>query len=217
LENAKHDIEELGGQVSELVNNIQQLGEHNEQISGIVEIISEVTDRLNLLALNAQIEAAGAGPYGKRFSVIAREVKHLADTSKKSTGHIQEIITTILKDIKHLVDSAQKGMKKTSRTMEHMGEVVNGIKSIHDEIARTHMMAQEIKVSTHQQTLAQKQLAQTIAEVDSIASKNSDLLNEQVENAITNLSDLAQYLTLILESTILRSPDENNMSPLRNS
>ncbi|UCD83222.1 MAG: hypothetical protein JSU92_07810 [Deltaproteobacteria bacterium] len=214
LEEAMQDMEALGRQVNSLVDDIRGLESHNRQIAGIVEIISEITDQLNLLALNARIEAAGAGAYGRRFSVVAQEVKRLAGTSKDSTAHIQEIIKQVLKDINRLVESAQRGLKATMRSLENMNKVAEDIQRIHDKINITHAMAQEIKVATHQQTTAQQELAHSLAEVDSLATENANSITKQVEFAITRLSDLAQYLTLILESTVLKSSEGDNGSNL---
>ncbi len=216
LEDAMKDMEALGQQVDSLVADIREMESHNRQISGIVEIISEITDQLNLLALNARIEAAGAGPYGRRFSVVAQEVKRLAGTSKDSTIHIQEIIKKILKDISGLVKSAQKGLEATSRSLENMNKATQDIHRIHEEVVLTHAMAQEIKVATHQQTSAQQELAQSLAEVDSLATESASSMAEQVEGAITRLSDLAQYLTLILESTVLKSSEDGDGSDAEN-
>jgi len=208
LENVKKDMGALTEQVKSLVEDIHELGTHNQQIAGIVEIISEITDQLNLLALNAQIEAVGVGVAGKRFGVVAQEVKHLADTSKKATTRIQKTIRKIIEHIDKLVQDAQKSLEATSRSLEHMNEVANDIRLIHEQVDRTHILSQEIKVSTHQQSSAQEQLSEAIDEVDSLTIQNAETITEQVGKAITQLSDMAQYLSLILEETVLKKPTD---------
>jgi len=205
LQGALQDMEVMKLQVEDLVNSIQALEKYNRQIAGVAELISEITDQLNLLALNAQIEAAGADLHGKRFSIVAQEVKRLSDTSKDSTSHIQKIIKRILGDISLLVESAQKSLQATRQSLQDMSKVADDINNIHEEIYRTHGLAEEIKMSAHQQTSAQEELSKAIAEVDSVTFQNAENISQEVGEAINNLSDLAQYLTLILETTVLKS------------
>ena len=205
LQGALKDMEKMRLQVESLVASIQGLEKYNRQIAGVAELISKITDQLNLLALNAQIEAAGTHLHGKRFAVVAREVKRLSDTSKDSTANIQKIIGKVLGDIGYLTDSAQNTLQATRQSLLDMNKVAEDIKNIHQEIHRIHDMTQDIKTSIHQQTAAQEELSKSIAELDSLTFQNSENISKEVREAINNLSDLAQYLTLILETTVLKS------------
>lgn len=205
LDTAMLEMQSLGGQVKNLVEDIHSLGEQNRHISEIAEVIIEITDQLNLLALNAQIEAVGAGVHGKRFSVVAQEVKRLADNSKNATARIQKNIKKILKDIDHLVDEAQKGLDATNKSIQRINDVANDIGNINEQVNHTHALSQEIKIQTNQQTSAQNQLAQSISEMDKMANESAVSISEQVTTAVMRLSDLAQFLTLILESTVLKT------------
>lgn len=202
------------GQVESLVENIRELEAHNRQISGIASIINEITDQLNLMALNAQIEAAGAGAYGRRFSVVAEEVKRLADNSRTSTASIQKIIKNVLGNVSALVDSAQLSLDATRRSLENMNAVGADLAAIDGEISRTHVLTREIKVSTHQQSTAQQELTQALAEVDSVTFSNAEKMTRQVEGAVTDLSDIAQYLTMTLETIIPKTPENENLDAI---
>lgn len=202
------------GQVESLVENIRELEAHNRQISGIASIINEITDQLNLMALNAQIEAAGAGAYGRRFSVVAEEVKRLADNSRTSTASIQKIIKNVLGNVSALVDSAQLSLDATRRSLENMNAVGADLAAIDGEISRTHVLTREIKVSTHQQSTAQQELTQALAEVDSVTFSNAEKMTRQVEGAVTDLSDIAQYLTMTLETIIPKTPENEDLDAI---
>ena len=78
----------LKKQVQSIAESMLRLGENSQQIGGIVEIIDEISDQTNLLSLNAAIEAAGAGEAGKRFAIVAQEVKRLAERTVDATRQI---------------------------------------------------------------------------------------------------------------------------------
>jgi methyl-accepting chemotaxis protein len=93
------------------------LGEHSQQIGEIIQVIDDIAEQTNLLALNAAIEAARAGEHGKGFAVVADEVRKLAERSSKATKEIAELITNIQK----LTAGAVKAME------EGTGEVEQGV------------------------------------------------------------------------------------------
>lgn len=200
---AAGDMETLHKKVRDIAGEIEELGQSVRKISGALEIIVELTDQLELLSLNAQLEAAGAGEHGRRFGVVAVEVQRLSDLSREATGGIADIIGAILADTEKSVASARQGRESTVAAMERMKEVVKEIGGINAEVKRTNVLANEIQMATRQQTTAQEDHLQTILDLDMQVQKNADHITGQVEAAVTQMSDLAQYLTLILESTIL--------------
>jgi methyl-accepting chemotaxis protein len=103
LEDTMEDMKATSARVHHLVKNIREIEANNRLISEIAEIIHEITSQLSLLALNAQIEAAGAGPYGRRFAIVAQEVKRLSNISKESSLRIQDTVNIILDNVSHLV------------------------------------------------------------------------------------------------------------------
>jgi len=103
-----------------------------------------------------------------------------------------------------LVESAKESMRATERSMVNISEVMVDIQNIHEEVASTHSKARQIKISTNQQTSAEQQLAQTLDDLDGVAVKNADMITNQLNASVTKLSDLAQYMTIVLESSFLK-------------
>ena len=119
------------GQLKEQVQSIAEamldLGENSQKIGGIVDIIDEISDQTNLLALNAAIEAAGAGEAGKRFSIVANEVKRLAERTVDATGQIKALIEEIQKATNStimLTEEGTKGVDSASNLVARISEAL---------------------------------------------------------------------------------------------
>jgi methyl-accepting chemotaxis protein len=131
---------------------LNSLGEKSQKIGKITELIDDVADQTNLLAVNASIEAARAGEQGRGFTVVADEIRKLADSTAKST-----------KDITSLIELIQHEMSNAIMSME------TSIQSV-DEEARlaqqTTEKSKEIAMSTHQQISGAKQIAEAMMNID---------------------------------------------------
>ncbi len=109
LREADEAMQNVVGSIREVSNSINKLDESSKRISDIVSVISAISDQTNLLALNAAIEAARAGEYGRGFSVVAEEIRKLAEQSNISAKEIKEIIDLTLTNTQHVVDSITEG------------------------------------------------------------------------------------------------------------
>jgi methyl-accepting chemotaxis protein len=175
-----------------------QLGENSQKIGGIVDIIDEISDQTNLLSLNAAIEAAGAGEAGKRFSIVAGEVKRLAERTVDATGQIKGLIEQIQKASNAtimLTEEGTKGVDAASTRVARVSEALGGIIAM---VQETTGAAREIKLSTQQQTTASEQMAETIAEVRDVAAQVAASAEETAQ-AIAELTGLAENLRELLE------------------
>ena len=137
-------IEEIRTTVMETAARIKELEAHSRQVGEIVQVISEIADQTNLLALNAAIEAARAGEHGKGFAVVADEVRKLAERSASSAGEIAELIKTMRSGMDHAVvgdgrrhgpgargtDLAQKAGEALERILSAFEHLNNQIQSI---------------------------------------------------------------------------------------
>ncbi len=106
--------ETVGGikkQVDLIVNHMLDLGRKSQQIGGIVDIINELAEQTNILAINATIEAAGAGESGRRFAVVADEIRKLADRVGGSTKDIRSLIDEIRAAVNTTVMATEGGTK----------------------------------------------------------------------------------------------------------
>ncbi len=193
VESAVGGMSRLKGQVQTMAEAMLELGENSQKIGGIVEIIDEISDQTNLLALNAAIEAAGAGEAGKRFSVVANEVKRLAERTADATGQIKALIEEIQKATNGTILLTEEGTKGVDAASTLVGRISGELANIIAMVQETTEAAREIKLSTQQQTTASEQMAATIAEVRDVATQVAASAQETTQS-IAELTALAERL-----------------------
>ena len=136
LEKSVREIRDVESTVSSTAEMVTRLGSRSEEIGAIVDTISQIASQTNLLALNAAIEAARAGEQGRGFSVVAEEVRKLAEQSEEAAHKIADLINAMQKDTAEAVDSMNQGCEA----------VVNGAKSVEDlqsVFERIHELVQD--------------------------------------------------------------------------
>ncbi|MCK4643651.1 HAMP domain-containing protein [bacterium] len=180
-------------------NRIMKLGEHSKEISDILAIIEEISVQTKLLALNASIEAVGAGEAGKRFGVVAEEIKNLAESVNDSTKKIKEIIETIKTSIEESVISSESQIKDVNygvKKLEGVREFTERLKAV---MQKTNDASKQIKISTMQQKTAGDQLLEAMKDITGVANQTATSTRELVSlvenlNAISrSLTDMADY------------------------
>ena len=189
----------LKGQVQSIAEAMVQLGENSQKVGGIVDIIDEISDQTNLLALNAAIEAAGAGEAGKRFSIVAGEVKRLAERTVTATRQIKALIEEIQKATNATTMLTEEGSKGVDAANGLVARVSDSLANIIAMVQETTEAAREIKLSTQQQMTASEQMAETVAEVRDVAEQVA-VSAEETTQAIAELTALAENLRDQLEN-----------------
>jgi methyl-accepting chemotaxis protein len=198
VDNAISGMGQLKGQVQSIAEAMLELGENSQKIGGIVDIIDEISDQTNLLALNAAIEAAGAGEAGKRFSIVANEVKRLAERTVDATAQIKGLIDQIQKATNSTIMLTEEGTKGVDSASTLVAKVSEALTNIIDLVEETTNAAREIKLSTQQQTTASEQMAETVAEVRDVATQVAASAEETTQS-ITELTSLAERLKELVE------------------
>ena len=188
----------LKGQVQSIAEAMLDLGENSQKIGGIVDIIDEISDQTNLLALNAAIEAAGAGEAGKRFSIVANEVKRLAERSVDATAQIKGLIDEIQKSTNATILLTEEGTRGVDAANELVARINEALCNIVRMVEETTGAAREIKLSTQQQTSASEQMAETVAEVRDVATQVAASAEETTQS-IAELTTLAERLKELVE------------------
>ncbi|MDZ4202318.1 MAG: methyl-accepting chemotaxis protein [Gallionella sp.] len=182
-----HDIStDNDHSLQEIVN----LGTLSKQISKVMVIINAVADQTKLIAFNAALEASSAGDAGKRFSVVAGEIRRLADSVTDSTGEIEAKINDIQDSISRLVITSEKGAggiaagtTASAATSERLTEIVNAA-------SQTSSAAQQISLSTQQQKIASNQVVVALREIVTASSHTAQSITRisQISKDMSGLS-----------------------------
>ena len=179
---------------------IALLKERSDEITSILEVINDISNQTNLLALNAAIEAARAGEHGKGFSVVAQEVRILAEGSSKSSEKISRIIEEIQNETKNAVLSMEAGTIETvkgTKIAQATGEIFDKIKEITDQISDQiggiSAASQEISAGTEEVSASVNDLT-VIAQKNSTSAFEIEGRTEQQLESMDQLSDAAQEL-----------------------
>ena len=196
------DIEKVGHVYNQVVLQVDELNQEIEKTHHVVEVIGQITDQTNLLALNASIEAARAGEHGKGFSVVANEVRKLAEHTKEQTLQVTTNMET-LQNVANLVT------KQMTNTEELIKKSVDGAKVADEALNKIVLAMQDINHATSQ--IAAMSEEQTSA-VDEIARRNSIIsglsnssqeIAKETANVIFELSkQMEEYRNTFFETNI---------------
>jgi twitching motility protein PilJ len=131
-------MNEIRGQIQETSKRIKRLGESSMEIGEIVELISDITEQTNVLALNAAIQAASAGEAGRGFTVVAEEVQRLAERTAGATKQIEAIVKTIQADTQDAVAAMEKstvGVVEGTKLSDAAGQALTEIQKVSRDLA----------------------------------------------------------------------------------
>jgi methyl-accepting chemotaxis protein len=184
-------------QVDLIVNHMLELGRKSQQIGGILEIINELSEQTNILSINATIEAAGAGETGRRFAVVAEEIRKLSDRVGGSTKEIRALVDDIRAAVNTTVMATEGGSKAVDAGSRQFGEVAESFSRIVGLVSTTTDAAREIELSTKQQASAVEQVNVAVSNVAQ-ASKESESSSLQTLQTASQLAALSRELTRLI-------------------
>lgn len=185
-------------QVDVIVNHMLDLGKKSQQIGAVLDIVSELAEQTNILAINATIEASGAGESGKRFAVVADEIRKLADRVAGSTKEIRHLIDDIRSAVNTTVMATETGSKSVDSGSRTFSEVASAFSQIASLIATTTEAAREIELSTKQQTSAVEQVNLAIASTAQ-ATKETEASSSQTFQTASQLAGLSKDLLRLVQ------------------
>jgi len=182
-----------------LKDNMHNLGEQSVAIGQVMNVINDIADQTNLLALNAAIEAARAGEAGRGFAVVADEVRKLAEKTMGATKEVGESIKSIQNLAKANVtgmDEAVDAINGATELSNQSGQVLYEIVSMAQEAA---MQVQSIATAAEQQSAASEQITSSVDEINRIANENAQRVAES-DNDIQQLAGEASELSSLVDS-----------------
>jgi len=195
LASLSSNISQRNMQELQINERLQELANQSQEVKGVLNIISDIADQTNLLALNAAIEAARAGEHGRGFAVVADEVRQLAERTQKSLSDINATINIIVQGITNLSEEMDQGVKAFDDIVNISDNVTQ---KIEDSIGFIETAVQKSEESAKESLLADSSLQKTKTYIDSLketSSKNSQAiskvkqLSEEVSNKVTQLEE----------------------------
>lgn len=181
-----------------MAERIVTLSEQSRDIGEIINTVNDLAEQSNLLAVNASIEAAKAGKHGKGFSVVAQEVKTMAEQSKQATSQVRMILGDIQKALSTAVLSAEEGSKAVETGVKLSNNASEAIRTLAKSIAESANAATQIIASSQQQLIGMDQVAQAMQNINQ-ASVQNVASTKQVEMLAHELSQLGQKLQALTE------------------
>jgi len=181
------DIKKGVVELSEIINN---LGRRTEDIGKILNVIDDVADQTNLLAINAAILASKAGEHGKGFAVVADEIKNLAERTSFSTSEIAELIRSVQDATRTSIRMASEGIYTADKGLVLVTDVNESLREIVDSSKASTEMARAIQRATEEEALAIRQITDSV-----------ERMTEQTENISRAIQEQSKGSRFIIEAT----------------
>lgn len=186
-------MDNIRDQIQETSKRIKRLGESSQEIGSIIELINDISEQTNILALNAAIQAASAGEAGRGFAVVADEVQRLAERASNATKRIEALVATIQSDTNEAVSSMEQTTAEVvagARLAEDAGLALVEIEKVSNDLAD---LIQSISEASRQQSAAATNITATMTVIQEITTQTSQGASQTAES-IGNLAQLAADL-----------------------
>jgi methyl-accepting chemotaxis protein len=184
-------------QMNLIAESMVKLSEKSQSIVEITQTVDDLSQQSNLLAVNAAIEAAKAGEFGKGFIVVAEEVKSMADQSKQATGQVRNILTDIQRAISSVAMATELGSKAVDSAVVQSSRAEESINALGHSVHESTQAATQIAVSSKEQLIGVDQIATAMIGIRDATHHNLDSIN-QVETAVLSLQDLGAQLNALV-------------------
>jgi len=205
VDEAVQGVEEVKKRISGIATRADTLGTRSKEIYRVLDLITDIAQETHILSLNAAIEAAAAGDHGRRFSVVAEEVRRLAQRSQESVDSVRNLLDEFTSSIRATVVATEEGSKEAARVLERARAAAAAIDELKSASSDTARVAKEISLATQQQNAASDQVVLTLKEVSQVVQRMADSL-KQFSSTADQLNDLGLAIQLVAQSFNLESP-----------
>ena len=188
------------------------LGAKSKQISKVMELINTLAAQTKLIAFNAALEASSAGESGRRFSVVANEIRRLADSVTDSTQEIEGHTEEIQNAINRLVVASEKGASSIEKGVEVSINTAQDLDALLKAASQTSSAAQQISLSTQQQKTASNQVVIALRDIDTASSRNAQSVRSITEIS-QDMIDMSAELNALVQEFTLAQQDANHQRP----
>jgi methyl-accepting chemotaxis protein len=199
VQKANQSVEAIHEQAEAVAQNIVALSEKTQMVGDILATVNDIAEQSHLLALNAAIEAAAAGEHGRSFSVVAGEIKNLADQSKAATVQVKTILGDIQKEINTSVMLTEEAVKRVDLGRHQADVAASAIRSMTANIDQSVQAFQQIVAGTNQQQIGFENVMRALKDM-SRANEQTATGTRQTENAAANLTDIGLQLRTVTEA-----------------
>jgi methyl-accepting chemotaxis protein len=195
----KHQVLEQAQQSAVSSKIIHRLDENSKNIVSILDVIKNIAEQTNLLALNAAIEAARAGEQGRGFAVVADEVRNLATKTQASTAEIENVISTLHEDAEHAVKAMEIGSAQSNESVGLIEKVTDEVMSITRVIEQLSSINKKIATDTNLQDQLLNTVVNNLQTIVDISEQSAQSTSES-NHAIAQISVLNEELKGVVAS-----------------
>ena len=194
----------VGGmnKIADVVHNaaltVQELGKNSDKIGEIIQVIDDIADQTNLLALNAAIEAARAGEQGRGFAVVADEVRKLAERTTKATKEIAAMIKQIQRDTALAVDSIENGSKEVETGKQMANKAIVALDDIIISTKETMEIVNQVAEASEEQTATAEVISKSIEAISTVTMQSATG-TQQIVESVENLHTLTTNLQKLIK------------------
>jgi len=191
-------MELIREQMESIGDTVVRLSEHSQAVEEIIETVKDLSEQSNLLAVNASIEAARAGDQGRGFSVVAQEIKSLAEQSREATVQVRSILEDTRKWINAVVLGTEHGNRAVQAGVRQAGLAGDTIKTLANAMSNWTQAAGMVHASSEQQAAGAEQVSIAMTSIDEAMRQNLHGIS-QLEKTARELEKLADTLARTLE------------------